>query len=181
MKYLLLILLTLYCFSSQAQDIVLKKVTRLNFLNPGVEYEFPLNKNSTLSTNAGIGYHGSYMNLTKYTPNGFIYMISPFLDIEYRKIFNRDRRLKKGTNLKYNSGNYLGARFLTRGKEISSNIVRTDNVDFSIGPVWGLQRAYGRLHLLFDIGPVYYFDTKGNSGIFPFMIQLNIGLNLKQS
>ena len=106
-------------------------------------------------------------------------MIAPFIDIEYRKFYNLDKRLEKKKTIKYNSGHYWGARFLFRGKEISSNFIRTDDVDFSIGPVWGIQRTYGQFHFLFDIGPIYYFDTLGNSGIFPFMIQLNFGYNIK--
>ncbi len=66
-------------------------------------------------------------------------------------------------------------------KEIDSeNIIRKDDIDFAFGPTWGIQRAYGNLHLLFDVGPVYYFDTKGNSGFFPIALQLNIGFDLKK-
>jgi len=32
--------------------------------------------------------------------------------------------------------------------------------------------------MLFNLGPVCYFDTKGNGGFYPFMIELNIGYNL---
>lgn len=85
----------------------------------------------------------------------------------------------KSKNLEYNSGNYWGIRFLTKFNEfdIGTND-REDNLDFALSPTWGLQRAYGKVHFLFDIGPAYYFDTKGNSYFFPFMIHLNLGYNL---
>ena len=35
-----------------------------------------------------------------------------------------------------------------------------------------------RFHLLFDIGPQYYFDTEGNGGVYPIMAQLNLGIDL---
>ncbi|MCW1736251.1 hypothetical protein, partial [Anaerorudis cellulosivorans] len=91
------------------------------------------------------------------------------------------KRQSKGKNLNYNSGNYWGLRLLTNFKEIESkNIYRIDDISFDFGPTWGIQRAYGKMHLLFDMGPVYYFDTKGNSGFFPIMLQLNLGFNAKK-
>ncbi len=173
------ILLAFACISySQDQETNTKKVFKINGINPGVSLEIPIFKKSTLSANAGIGYGGSFKNTTKYA-SGFLYMIGPFFDLEYRKFYNLDKRLKKNRTIKYNSGNYWGARLLFRGKAIASNFTRTDDVDFSIGPVWGIQRSYGKFHLLFDIGPIYYFDTLGNSGFFPFMVQINLGYNIK--
>ena len=70
---------------------------------------------------------------------------------------------------------------MTNFKEFKSqNIERKDDISFDFGPTWGIQRAYGKMHFLFDIGSVYYFDTKGNNGFFPIMIQLNIGFNVKK-
>jgi len=70
---------------------------------------------------------------------------------------------------------------VTNFKEFKSqNIERKDDISFDFGPTWGIQRAYGKMHFLFDIGSVYYFDTKGNNGFFPIMIQLNIGFNVKK-
>jgi hypothetical protein len=171
-------LLFVLCYAQNHQKNT-EKVLRLNIINPGIEFEFPIFKKSTIATNIGIGYGGSLKNISG-GGDGWVYMIAPFLDIEYRMFYNQKERIKKNKNIKYNSGNYWGARLLVRGKELSSNFYRTDNIDFSIGPVWGIQRAYGKFHFLFDVGPIYYFDTKGNSGFFPFMIQLNIGFNLKR-
>jgi len=171
-----LIFLTGY---SQNNARTTEKILRLNFINPGIEIEWPIFNKSTISTNIGIGYGGSFPELTS-TSSGWLYMVSPFLDIEYKYIYNQKKRFEKGKSMEYNSGNYWGIRLLSRGKDIISNVTRTDNIDFSIAPVWGLQRNYGKIHLLFDVGPVYYFDSKGNCGIFPIVVQLNVGYNLKK-
>jgi len=45
-------------------------------------------------------------------------------------------------------------------------------------PTWGLQRSYNdKFHLLFDIGSLYYFDSKGNGNFFPIMFQINLGFD----
>ena len=78
-----------------------------------------------------------------------------------------------------NSANFISARLLTRGNTISSNFNMTTNFDFAVGPTWGLQRKYGEnFHLLFDVGPIYYFDSNGEGNIFPIMFQLNLGFDL---
>lgn len=70
---------------------------------------------------------------------------------------------------------------LTNLKEIEyDNTIRKPRSDYAIGPNWGIQRTLGCFHLLFDLGPVYYFDTKGNNGIYPIMLQLNMGFDLKK-
>ena len=150
----------------------------VNFINPGVEYELVLSNKTLVSFGTGIGYSGSYTELTAIPANGFVYEISPFLDIQYKFIYNRKKRLLKGKSLTYNSGNFVSFRSITRGKSIESNYLRTDKIDFAIGPTWGFQRSYNKSRLLIDIGPQYYFDTNGNKGFFPFMVQINFGLNL---
>lgn len=179
MKKILSALFTFICIISFAQETKndLQKIVRVNFLSPGIEVELPVSIKSTISANTGIGISGSYKNLSH--AHGFNYFISPFLDLSYKNIYNRNSRANKGKNLLCNSGNYWSIRLLTNFKEIESkNIIRKDNIDFAFGPTWGIQRSYNKFHFLFDLGPVYYFDTKGNSGIFPIMVQLNLGYNL---
>lgn len=168
------------CFA-QSEDIKTEKVLRVNFINPGIDYELPVGSNKVISTGIGIGYGGSYPSLSNHNLNsGWVYLISPFLDVEYKKLYNFEKRSNKGKSTYFNSGNYVGIRFYTRFNTIESNFSRTDEVDFMISPVWGLQRSYGRLHLLFDAGPMFYFDRKGNGNFFPIMVQLNLGFNLKK-
>ncbi len=164
----------------QESESTMQKVFRINMISPGIEFELPVSKKSTIAANTGIGMHGSYLNLD-YTSTGITYYVSPFLDLSYKKIYNQQKRASKGKNINYNTGNYWGLRLLTNFEEFKSqNIERKDDISFDFGPTWGIQRAYGKMHFLFDIGSVYYFDTKGNNGFFPIMIQLNIGFNAKK-
>lgn len=161
-----------------SQQFATEKVWRVNFLNPSIELEFPTGNNSTFSTALGIGYGGGYPDLT-FSNNGITYIISPFLDIQQKWFYNFDNRTQKGKSIDNNSGNFISARMLIRGFSIAENVERTSNTDFAIGPTWGIQRKYGKnFHLLFDVGPVYYFDTKGNGNIFPLIVQLNLGFDL---
>lgn len=177
--YLLFIFISLISLGQETTN-ELQNIFRANVLSPGLEMEVPLSNNSTFAANTGIGIQGSYNDLS-YTGTGFIYFIAPFVDLSYKKFYNRDKRLTKGKNISSNSGNYWGAKLLTNLKEVEShNMIRKDDIDFAVGPTWGIQRAYGNFHYLFDIGPVYYFDTKGNNGFFPIMLQLNIGFDLKK-
>lgn len=182
MKNLLVVLLLFISIVSLGQEnpLKLQKVLRLNVLSPGVEFELPISEKSTIAANTGIGIQGSYLHLD-YTNSGITYYIAPFIDISYKKLYNRDTRFSKDKNLSYNSGNYWGIRLLTNFEEMKAhNVLRKDNINFALGPTWGVQRAYGNMHLLFDVGSVYYFDSKGNNGFFPIMIQLNIGFNVKK-
>ena len=179
MKKIIFLICSVTIFSLQgfSQETIknTSTVVRINFLNPGIEYETPVFNKSTVSMNLGVGYGGSYPNLTS-GASGWLYLISPFFDLQYRNYYNLDERISKQKNTNYNSGNFWGVRMLTRGESLSSNFTRTSNYDFAFGPTWGLQRSFGRINLLFDLGAVYYFDTKGNSGITP-MLELNLGYN----
>lgn len=153
------------------------KVYRLNFLNPGFEIEFPVSSRFTFSANAGVGYGGAYPNLTR-ADNGFVYIISPFIDLQFKRFYNLEKRLDSGKSIKNNSGNFLSARLLWRGSSIDDNVIRSTQNDFSFSATWGIQRNYGKFHLLFDLGPEIYWDTEGTSGFFPINPQINIGIDL---
>jgi len=178
-KGLLTLLFSILVSLSYAQDKT-EKVWRINFLNPAIELELPTGNHSTFSAGLGIGYGGSYPDLSS-GGNGFIYIISPFLDLQEKWFYNLNKRVNKGKNIENNSGNFFSLRFITRGNSIAENINRTSNFDFAIGPTWGLQRKYGNhFHFLFDVGPQYYFDTEGNGNIWPFMLQFNLGFDLNK-
>ena len=150
----------------------------VNVINPGLDYELAVGKKFVISVGVGIGYHGAYSNITVIPNNGFNYVITPFVDIQYKFIYNRVKRARNDKPIAYNSGNFVSFRITGRGRSIAENITRTDDTDFAIGPTWGLQRSFKKMRILADIGPQYYFDTLGNSGFFPFMLQINLGFNL---
>lgn len=169
-------LITVTLFSQEKQT---ESVWRVNFLNPGIEYEMPIGNNSTLSIGAGIGYSVSYPHTDNTSVSGFITSFNPFLDVQHKWFYNFDKRKTKGLNITNNSGNFISARVLTRGESLFGNSNGTDGLDFAVGPTWGIQRKYGKnFHLLFDMGPIYYFDVNGNGYYFPLMLQLNLGFDL---
>ena len=177
-----LFLIRILTASAQEQSTELQRVLRANLLNPGFEYELPFSQKSVLAVNPGIGINSSFVQSRFFVDDsGLTYFVSPFLDLSYKNIYNRKARKRKSKNLKYNSGNYWGIKFLTKFNDLGIGTTdREDNIDFSLSPTWGIQRAYGNFHLLFEFSPSYYFDTKGNHYFFPLMIQLNLGFNLKE-
>lgn len=182
-KSLLSLLLILSFTPFYAQETITantEKVWRVNFLNPAIELELPTGEYSTFSSAIGIGYNGGYPDLT-YGGNGFIYIINPFVDIQQKWFYNLNKRISKNKTIDNNSGNFVALRFITRGNSIAENVSRTSDFDFAVGPTWGIQRKYGEnFHLLVDIGPQYYFDTNGNGNVWPLMIQLNLGFDLRK-
>ena len=156
-----------------SQEKNTEKVWRINFLSPGIEYEFPTGENSTFSVEIGIGFNVDYPRVGS---KGISKLISPFLDIQQKWFYNFDKRKNKGLRINNNSGNFISARMLMRSELLFGS---TDKMDFAVGPTWGIQRNYGKnFHFLFDMGPIYYFDANGEGYYFPLMIQLNLGFDL---
>ena len=180
-KYLLLpllVLISVATYSQEEKTIQTEKVLRVNFLNPGAEIELPTGNYSSFSAGLGVGYSGSYPNLTS-RANGIIYVIAPFVDLQQKWFYNLQKRERQGKTTSNNSGNFISGRIVSRGPSIADNIYRTSDYDWAIGPTWGIQRKYGEnFHLLFDVGPQYYIGVEGKSGFFPVMFQLNLGFDL---
>ncbi|WGH75457.1 hypothetical protein P8625_15515 [Tenacibaculum tangerinum] len=179
MKKIAVLFLIFSTITLLSQEEQTESVWRLNFLNPGVEYEMPTGNTSTLSIGTGIGYSGSYPHTSVGGSSGLITSFNPFLDIQHKWFYNFEKRKSKGLNITNNSGNFISARVLTRGESLFGNSNGTDGLDVAIGPTWGIQRKYGKnFHLLFDMGPIYYFDINERHGFFPLMLQLNLGFDL---
>ena len=175
MKKLIIPILLLSSFLISAQT---QKVFRVNILNPGAEIELPTSNNATFSAGLGIGYGGGYPDLT-FNDSGFIYIISPFIDLQHKWFYNFEKRSGRNKTTENNSANFFSLRLISRGPSIAENVGRTSDFDFAVGPTWGIQRKFNKnLHLLFDVGPQYYFDTEGNGNIWPIMVQINIGFDL---
>ncbi len=183
MKYLLITLLTLLiaaeATSQGTETISTTNKIRINFINPAIELDRVTGTKSILTTGLGVGYGGGYPDLTS-SGSGFIYIISPFLDVQHKWFINLEKRHQKGKNTANNSGNFVSLRFLARGASIAENVSRSTDTDFAIGPTWGIQRNFARnFNFLLDLGPIYYFDTEGTGNFFPITVQLNIGYNIK--
>jgi len=183
LRFFICSLMVLVCYNVNAQNSTgtfTEKVWRANILNPAIELEVPVGTSTTFSSAVGIGYGGGYPDLIATTGGGGgIYIIAPFLDAQYKLYYNLKKRQSKQKNIDNNSGNFVSARLLARGPSLAENVFRSTDFDFAVGPTWGIQRKYGKnFHLLFDIGPIYYFDTEGRGNIFPIMVQLNLGFDL---
>jgi hypothetical protein len=180
MKKGLFIIIGLFIISQtfgQENDSQKQNVLILNMINPGIEYEYSISDKSKIALNIGIGVSMSYPELTKIQPD-HAFFISSFLDLHYKNIYNYEKRKSNNRNVEYNAGNFIGIKLIGRGKSFNSTITRTDNVDFTFGPTWGMRRNFNKINMLFDLGPVYYFDTRGNSGFYPIMFEINIGYNI---
>ncbi|MGO1752190.1 MAG: hypothetical protein ACTHYV_06835 [Psychroflexus sp.] len=182
-KFFCACMLFISCWSFSQEKIqetrLTEEVFRVNLINPGVEYEFPTSDFSTLSTGLGVGYSGVIDELTVSKKTGFKYIIAPFLEVQHKLFYNLNKRKRKDKSIVNNSGNFITAGLQAKGPSIADNVERTSDYDFSLGLAWGIQRSYKeKYHLLFHIGPKYFFDTKGNGGFFPILIQLNLGFDL---
>jgi hypothetical protein len=149
---------------------------RLNILNPGIAWENPIGARTTLEINAGVGYNYSYPELNNmYGESGFQGIIAPFVDIQGRSYYN----LKKREGNEHRGGNFLALRYLYYGPRIAGNVRPNENYTMALGPTWGIKREYGRWTFLSSVGPIYYFDLTGSSGIWPINLEFNFGYRLK--
>lgn len=157
-----------------------EKSFRFLLINPGVEWQLPVGNNSLLLLNPAFGYGGSFPNLSRNTPSGFLYDLSPKLTIQHLWFYNRAKWSERGRDFSANSGNFISLRIYSRGPSVASNFTRYTDLEFAVGPTWGIQRTYGQnLSLFFDVGPVYYFDIEGNHGFFPVLPRISLGWIIK--
>lgn len=164
----------------QEAETKLQQALRIRIINPGLEFEQPISRKATITANGGVGIRGTYKNLSLTTGSAPIYFGAPYGDVSYKHIYNQAARASKGKTVAGNSGNYWGARLQANFKAIHTDgLIRYADTDFAWGPRWGIQRTFRKLYLLFDLGPVYYFDTEGNHGLFPLTLQLNLGYQVK--
>lgn len=170
-----IILLLMQCSFAQDTTYGKQNVLRLNFINPGIEYEHSISKVLKLNSNVGFGVSAIFPNTAVMVyDKGFFF--SAFLDIQFRAYYDTEDRIKRGRNVEYNAGDFFGFKFNGRGPDIKSDLVRSSSFDFYIGPIWGLKRNYDKLNILFDFGPVYYFDNKYNG--YYAMLELCLGYNI---
>jgi hypothetical protein len=73
-------LLFVLCYAQNHQKNT-EKVLRLNIINPGIEFEFPIFKKSTIATNIGIGVRDGVGNGKGSGISDLVWTIAPFLGI----------------------------------------------------------------------------------------------------
>ncbi len=96
-----------------------------------------------------------------------------------RRYYNRAKRIKKKRRIRFNSGNYYGLTLLAVPNKDISEIGKTDRFIFTLGPTWGMQRAYGRFYFNFHFSPSLFFETKESTKFYPLM-GIRLGFNLSK-
>lgn len=115
-----------------------EKEVRINLINPGIAWENPIGKNTTVEYNFGIGYNYSYPELnTIYGESGFQGQIAPFADIQVRNYYN----LRKIEGNGRRSRNFVALRYLFYGPRIAGNVRANENYSMAVGPTWGFKKA----------------------------------------
>ncbi len=135
---------------SQANDGVEPTMLKINFIDPGIEYEIKVTKKSTLMFGVGTGVSlGSFNGHTEFG-------VFPSIEGHARYYNNIDRRIKKGKNISNNSGNYMSLMTLYQfSKSLIGNLLYTSDA-FLIGPVYGMQRTYNSgFNWGFEAGGLY--------------------------
>lgn len=153
------------------------RLLNVGIINPSIEWERPLSRFTTLSIQPGVGYGISYPALSRANTLGFLYLIAPFLDVQSRYYYSLQRRSMRGKSTENNTASFLSLRLLTRGPTLATNFSRQNEIDLAAGPTWGVRHNSGRVTILFDVGPVIYWDRE-NRGFFPLILQLNVGYRL---
>ena len=127
---------------------------KLNFLNPGVEYEMAVGVNSTLDFRAAwqAGIEPASENPIQ------DYNFFPAITVQNRYYHNFGSRDSRGKDIYGNSGNYLApsvAVFSPEARIIDNQIV--DGVHGYAGLVYGVQRSFDSgFSFSIDAGAAYY-------------------------
>ncbi len=182
MKYIFTLLLLFIIFHSNSQD---KKITEPvltgTFLSPGLTYEIPVGKLTTIKFRAAMEAGFSYASGIIVGPR-YSFSFIPTLTGEYRYYYNIEKRMKANKNSRYNSANYFavvakyGTSYTTYHMEDGSTLKNTTEVT-NVGIVWGLQRNYrNRFSLDFNIGPSLLYPLLYEQ--FGFIGNLTLGIRL---
>lgn len=169
MKFSPLLLLFFGVFNLNAQTApeVANDLISINVLTPGLEYETGITDNSTLDFRFGLGFALVGGELRGGTDFG----IFPNFSAQYRRYYNLAKRLEKGKNISRNSGNYLALHSsIYSGKPIFGDLEFESDYSVEVGPVWGLQRVYGKgFKLDLNLGAGFGFNEIGDTYISPLI------------
>ncbi|WP_445748745.1 hypothetical protein [Polaribacter sp.] len=139
----LIYLLMLFVLNLFSQEESLENQFKLeyNLLGVGVSYEIPISEKFLIDFGAGVG--GGVDNAESYVWD-FNSSLAAYFKGEFKYLYNREKRLKKGKSLENNAGNYIAFQtkyFTGRFSEIDifNPLNRAILNEFH----WGLQRSLG--------------------------------------
>jgi len=147
----------------------------LDFLAPGVRYEYSLNTKNTI----GIGGHAGFVFYYYDNVNGETgseFLVVPVITTQYRHYYNFEKRNLLGKKTWFNSANYFAFKVQIQTEPIAGDVSLFNYQSGAlIGPAWGIQRN-GVVTFNLDLGLGYY---TGTSEVSP-MGDIRIGLNLSK-
>ena len=169
---LAILVLCTFLVSAQTQKNVEIGQFKINFINPGLEYEFGVGPDQTIDF--GI--------VLQFGANSDGYAFFPAINGQYRYYYNFKRRLERDKRTRGNSANYLAASgTLFLEEVIVGNLDSGDGYFGFVGPVYGIQRTYRKgfnFNLEFGVG--YYFDNFLDDDGFGPTVSFSIGWVLGQ-
>ncbi|MEM9362025.1 MAG: hypothetical protein AAGA43_05285 [Bacteroidota bacterium] len=157
---------------AQTQKNVEDSQFKINFLNPGLEYEIGIAQDQTLDFGVGL----------QFGANSDGYAFFPALNAQYRYYYNFKRRLNRDKRTQGNSANYLAASgTLFLEEVIVGNLNSGDGYFGFAGPVYGIQRTYPKgFNFNVEFGVGYYFDNFLDDNGFGPTVSFSIGWVLGQ-
>ena len=127
---------------------------KVNIMNPGIEYEMALGKNTTFDIKAGLQVALDPLVSDIYKELGFF----PALAGQYRYYYNFEKRQRNRRQIYGNSANYVApavAVFFPDSRTINNEVVK--GAFGYAGLVTGVQRSYNSgINFSIDIGAAYY-------------------------
>lgn len=152
----------------------------------GLSHEFGISPQMTIQLSgplsAGFTYHyrSNYNVISERTveEEAFYWTIRPSLTGTFRYYYNLNKRHQKGRRTDRNSGNFIGLETNFYGPPvIEKSVPGTTRFATTIGPIWGIQRTYGkRFNLQVSTGPGLGIDH--NSMYLTFVGGVSVGFRL---
>ena len=153
--------------NGQTQKNVENNQFKVNFINPGLEYEFGIANDQTLDFGVGL----------QFGANSSGYAFFPSITGQYRYYYNFKRRLERDKRINGNSANYIAASGTLFIEEvIIGNLNSGDGYFGFAGPVYGIQRTYPKgFNFNLEFGFGYYFDNFLDDDGFGPTVSFSIG------
>ena len=188
---------------AQQDSVKLQRLHGINLsiITPNVNYlyETGIGDKSVFEFSAGVQYNFMFrkhdetiLGTTKETSSSekskeFTHSFSPYIGLGYRYYYDRDRRIRKGSNVSNNAGNYIGFRTLTgiegwtekntkingvsNSEQYFSSTFQTRNAIF-----WGMRRNLGHnIMYNLELGPELSYTKGKKVKIQPY---LNTGFSM---